>query len=151
MPLFRAGVSFRDEDGHAAERTWYVNAANVAAAETRVRQMAIVLMPLLAGKMDQEFTLTSVLGFLATFYKNVADAGSEVEITADLSLERIGSGTSTFTFPTFDKNAYTIPGGDIDRTDPDWVAFETELITMGWADYRDGDYLSVLKAEEGFG
>ena len=151
MPIYRAGVSFRDEDGHPSERTWFVDAASVAAAETRVRAMATVLMPLLAGSMDQEFTLTSILGFLATFYKNTADAGSEVEITADLSLERVGSGTSTFTFPGFDKNAYTIPGGDIDRTDPDWVAFETELLTMGWCDYRGGDYLNVLKAEEGFG
>jgi len=153
MALYGVSFSFTDEDGQNTERTWYVEAASVAAAETRARALAELVSNVMAGAMGILFYIRLPFVLIPLAFKATADPGSEVEHLAVYKLGRAGTGggTATFTIPTFNKDAFTVPGGDIDRTDADVIALETELLSNGWADYRGGDYTTVHKAEEGFG
>lgn len=152
MALYGVSFSFTDEDGQNTERTWYVEAASVAAAETRARNLAELVSAVIAGGMSQTFYIRLPFALIPLAYKSSIDSGSEIEHLGIYKLGRgAGGGTSTLTIPTFNKDAFTVPGGAIDRTDADVIALETELLTNGWADYRGGDYVNVRSAEEGFG
>jgi hypothetical protein len=152
MPNYRSTFTIFDSDGHESTRTWYLSAANYTAAVTATEDMLQALTPLLAGGFRAEYEVAEKFLLVDPLtYKMAADVGSEVEHLAVYSLNRAGGGKSTLTIPGFDKDTYTVPGGAIDRTDVDVVAFETELIDFGWQDYRAGDYIGVISAEEGFG
>lgn len=150
MALFGVTFSFSDEDGHQSERTWYVEAADITAAHTRAATLAGLISDVINGGLALAYYIR-VPGVLNPLNVNPnPSAGSEVEIKAVLTMGR-GVGSATFTIPTFNKNNFTVPGGLIDLTEPEFVALENELVDQGWADYRGGDYTSIREAVEGFG
>jgi hypothetical protein len=150
MALFGVSFSFVDEDGHQTERTWYVEAASISAAHTRAVALAGLIGDVINGAFLPAYYIRDPGVLTSLTVPLVAAAGSEVEIKAVLTMGR-GAGAATFTIPTLDKDAWTVPGGNIDLTETEWVALETELVGQGWADYRGGDYTSIRKAVEGFG
>jgi hypothetical protein len=152
MAFFSVTFTFFDSDEHESTRTWYVEADDMADAEDHARDLITLISPMLAGGVRNTFQIAQ--NFLIpplTGVKLTADPGSEVEIKAIFSMRRNFTGKATWTFPGLDKDAYTIPGGQINLTNTDVVALVNELVGFGWQDYRGGDYTGVISAEEGFG
>lgn len=155
MANFQASFTVRDGDNVDSSVVVYGVFADSAAAKTALQTLVELVDDVILGKVIA-VRLTEVLDIGGYSLKASATTGADREIKG-----RFIFGTSVanvrpkLSLPTFDKDTWTIAGGDIpfDLSAGAPTAIDSlgvALVDQNWTDYRFQDFNDLLEAYEVF-
>jgi hypothetical protein len=148
MANFEAQIEWTDGDGGKPKRTYYLVAADRAAALTRLETMAELADLVTLGAITGVWLKESV-DISAWTLKSSADGDKEIKgvfkgrVTGNFDYET--------SLPTFDITNFTSPGGGINIGSGATQNFVNELVSGGWADYRHTDVIAIDSGNEKIG
>lgn len=150
MTNFKYSIPVTDGDGQVGRISGYVVAADIAAATTRVQTVANTADNLNLGRIGDTAKITAEILLDRTTLKATAGATADREVKGEFTFVSSTGHKTVVTIPTFDKDSWTVSGGDIDLTDVTVQAFVDEIVDNAHADNRYADITSLVKAVEAF-
>lgn len=149
MASFLCGLTVLDADGHTSSVGIRLTAADFASATADIQALVAEIDTLILGKITGNTVTQDVA--LPGGLKATPVAGSDNEIKGRWIFGTAGAYRLRISLPSFDKDSFTVIGGDINAADVDVLAFTNLMLSAGWADSRYDDITSVLKGYEAFG
>jgi multisubunit Na+/H+ antiporter MnhC subunit len=150
MANFIIGLSLLDSDGDTSSMQVYYSGADAAAA--------LAFGQGLASAVD-DLTLSQVTGMSITQdaalpggLKAAPAANSDNEVKGRFLFRSAAGYPARISIPGFDKDNFTVVGGDIDTADPLVFAFaETAIVLGGATTSHFEDITALARAYEAFG
>lgn len=155
MPIYEVSLTIVDGDNGRSNVTTYANSPDVATATTRAQEFAGLIDDFILGKVES-IRLNIPITTTGLGLKTTPDPTSDKEIKAKFIFSSVVDKVKPrLSIPTFDKDTYSIAGGDIpfDLASGSPTPIDLFLIALtggNYADYRGALIDGVLEANESF-